>query len=113
MKILIDGVNIFLSSYIIYLFTGKPISGSGAGLRPIGQDPNFVADLRESFNIAVPVLSDEVQWVEIISERALVISINLILMFLQVIRWLTKEIDEKFLKWYKKRIIASISKYPF
>ena len=65
----------FLSSYIIYLFTGKPISGSGAGLRPIGQDPNFVADLRESFNIAVPVLSDEVQWVEIISERALIISI--------------------------------------
>ena len=59
MKILIDGVNIFLSSYINYLFTGKPISGSGAGLRPIGQDPNFVADLRESFNIAVPVLSDE------------------------------------------------------
>ena len=104
MKILIDGVNIFLSSYIIYLFTGKPISGSGAGLRPIGQDPNFVADLRESFNIAVPVLSDEVQWVEIISERALVISINLP-MFLQVIRWLTKEIDEKFLKWYKKLTI--------
>merc|ERR1712153_248196 len=53
-------------------YQGKPISGSGAGLRPIGQDPNFVADLRESFNISVPVLSDEVQWVEIISEIALV-----------------------------------------
>ena len=66
-----------MSSYIIHLFTGKPISGSGAGLRPIGQDPNFVADLRESFNISVPVLSDEVQWVEIISENALVIFINL------------------------------------
>ena len=78
---------------MIYLFTGKPIHGSGAGLRPIGKDPNFVADLRESFNISVPVLSDEVQWVEMISERAVVISINLPA-FLQVIRWLTKEIDE-------------------
>ena len=74
---------------MIYLFTGKPIHGSGAGLRPIGKDPNFVADLRESFNISVPVLSDEVQWVEIISERALtlVIFINLP-MFLRVIKGL-------------------------
>ena len=92
-------MNILLSSYIVYLFTGKPISGSGAGLRPIGRDPNFVADLRESFNISVPLLSDEVWWVEIISERVLVISTHLP-MLLRDIRRLTKEVDEIFLKMF-------------
>ena len=32
-----------------------PIAGTGAGLRPIGQDPNFAEDFREIFNISVPI----------------------------------------------------------
>lgn len=38
---------------------GNPISGSGAGLRPIGKDPNFVEDLREIFNISIPILHED------------------------------------------------------
>jgi hypothetical protein len=36
-----------------------PIAGTGAGLRPIGQDPNFVEDFREIFNISVPIHQNE------------------------------------------------------
>ena len=36
-----------------------PIAGTGAGLRPIGQDPNFVSDFREIFNLSVPILPDD------------------------------------------------------
>ena len=45
--------NFFITSY----FLGKPIAGTGAGLRPIGQDPNFAQDLREIFNISYPIRS--------------------------------------------------------
>ena len=38
-------------------FIGTPIAGTGAGLRPIGQDPNFAKDLREIFNISYPIRS--------------------------------------------------------
>jgi hypothetical protein len=34
---------------------GLPIAGTGAGLRPIGQDPNFAKDFREIYNISVPI----------------------------------------------------------
>ena len=45
---------------ISFFYTaGIPIAGTGAGLRPIGQDPNFVADFREIFNISVPILDNE------------------------------------------------------
>ena len=37
---------------------GQPIAGTGAGLRPIGQDPNFANDLREIFNISYPIRSE-------------------------------------------------------
>ena len=40
------------------LIVGNPIAGTGAGLRPIGKDPNFVEDLREIFNISVPILHE-------------------------------------------------------
>ena len=41
-----------------FFITGRPIAGTGAGLRPLGQDPNFVQDLREIFNISCPIRSD-------------------------------------------------------
>ena len=50
---------------------GIPIAGTGAGLRPIGQDPNFVADFREIFNISVPILEneDKIDQVDILSAQ--------------------------------------------
>ena len=38
---------------------GKPIPGTGAGLRPLGKDPNFAKDLRENFNITIPILHED------------------------------------------------------
>ena len=48
--------NLLTTNYV--LIVGNPIAGTGAGLRPIGKDPNFVEDLREIFNISVPILHE-------------------------------------------------------
>jgi hypothetical protein len=42
------------------LIQGQPVFGTGAGLRPLGSDPNFVNDSREIFNISVPIVDDHI-----------------------------------------------------
>ena len=38
---------------------GNPLPGTGSGFRPIGTDPNFVGDLRESFVVGIPILHED------------------------------------------------------
>ena len=41
---------------LIFRFSsGTPVFGTGAGLRLLGSDPNFMEDLREIYNVSVPV----------------------------------------------------------
>jgi hypothetical protein len=49
----------FQGNFELKSISGTPIAGTGAGLRPIGQDPNFAEDFREIFNISVPIHKDE------------------------------------------------------